>query len=249
MWKRYIKNSILDIVFPKSCLNCGKEGSYLCDDCNSCLEISPYIYCLCEEPKRLFEAGKCRACRSKKLDGLYSALPYQNNLVQKLIHNFKYEPFIKELANPLSSLIISHFQYLENPPEFIKHFQLLDNKPDFSSFVLISVPLHKKRLKWRGFNQAEEIAKELAQCLDIPLLKNCLFKLRETPPQMELSGEEREKNIKNVFIAENKETVQDKKILLVDDVYTTGSTMEECARVLKEGGAKEVIGLTVARES
>lgn len=235
MWKSYIKNSILDIVFPKSCLNCGGEGDYLCDDCKSCLEMSPYIYCLCEDAKRLFEIGKCRLCRSKKLDGLYSALPYQNNLTKKLIHNFKYEPFIKELSKPLSSLII-------------EHFQLLDNNPNLSLFALIPIPLHQRRLKWRGFNQAEEIAKGLANYLKIPLINGCLIKIRETPTQMELSGEERKENIKGVFLVKNKNLIQNKKILLLDDVYTTGSTMEECARILKESGAREIIGIAVARE-
>jgi len=235
MWKNYIKNRILEIIFPQICFGCGKEKEYLCDDCKACLEISSYIYCLCEKPVILSDAGKCRRCRDKKLDGLYSALPYQNKLVQKLIQNFKYEPFIKDLSKSLSSLII-------------EHLQLLDNKPDLSSFFLTPVPLHKKRLKWRGFNQAEEIAKELTNYLKIPLINDCLIKIRETPTQMELSGEERKENIKGVFLVKNKDLIQNKKILLVDDVYTTGSTMEECARILKEAGAKEVVGMVVARE-
>jgi len=162
-------------------------------------------------------------------------LPYQNGLVKKLIQNFKYEPFIKELSNSLSSLII-------------EHFQLLDNKPDLSSFTLIPIPLYKKRLKWRGFNQSEEIAKGLASYLKIPLINDCLIKTRETLPQIDLSGEERKKNIKNVFLIKNRELIQNKKILLVDDVYTTGSTMEECAAKLLESGANEVVGIVVARE-
>jgi len=229
-----IKSFILDILFPRYCLNCGCERSYLCQDCLATLDILESNFCLCKKSSRLPQAGKCKRCQSEKLNGLYFALSYQNNLVQKLIQQFKYEPFIKELAKSLASLIITHFQ-------------LLNNKLDFSEFVLTPIPLDKKKLKQRGFNQAEEIGKELSNFLKIPLMSNVLLKIKETLPQIELSEEEREENIKGVFSVRNNELVSNKKILLVDDVYTTGSTMEEGAKTLKESGAKEVWGVVVAR--
>ncbi|MCJ7787036.1 ComF family protein, partial [Patescibacteria group bacterium] len=122
----------------------------------------------------------------------------------------------------------------------INHFQLLDNPPAFFEFLLISVPLEKRKLKQRGFNQAEELAKELSKSLKISLFNDVLIKIKETLPQVELSGKEREENIKDAFLCQNREKIQGKRILLVDDVYTTGSTMEEGARVLKIAGAKEV---------
>lgn len=213
-----IKNFILDILFPRHCLNCGREGSYLCQDCLACLEIS----------------GWHKIHSIKDLEDLYFALPYQNPLVKNLIQNFKYEPFVKDLSKTLASLIITHFQ-------------LMDNKPDFFEFLLIPVPLDKKRLKYRGFNQAQEVAQHLSKFFKIPLLKDVLIKIKGTIPQVELSDEERKKNIKGVFLVKNKEKIKRKKLLLVDDVYTTGSTMEECARVLKESGAKEIIGIVIAR--
>jgi len=222
--RRKAKNFILDLLYPKFCFNCGREGSYLCEDCKSTLEI------LQSHQKYIF----------KNLKDLYFALPYQKSLIKNLIQQFKYQPFIKELARNLSSLIITHFQ-------------LLDNKPNFFDYTLIPIPLEKKKLKWRGFNQAEEIGKELSKFLKISLLNNVLAKIKETPPQVELSDEERKENIKGAFAVRNEELIKNKKILLVDDVYTTGSTMEECARVLKrptEGGypgAKEIIGIVVAR--
>ena len=116
----------------------------------------------------------------------------------------------------------------------------------------IHVTIHRyleiKRLKWRGFNQSEEIGKELAKFLKIPLTNDVLYKTRETPPQMELVAEARKENIREAFLVKNKEKITAKKILLIDDVYTTGSTMNECARVLKDSGAKEVWGVAVARE-
>jgi len=236
MWKKAdIKNFFLELLFPRFCLGCQKEGTYLCQDCLSLIEISQHQYCLCQMAQRIWQGGKCKKCASRKLNGLYFAVPYQNSLVQKLIRLFKYNPFVKELSGTLASLIINHFQ-------------LLDNPPDFSEFLLVFIPLEKRKLKQRGFNQAEEIAKELSKSLEIPLVSDCLIKIKANFPQVKLSGKEREENIKGVFLCKNPEKIKGRKILLLDDVYTTGSTMEEAARVLKTAGAKEVWGVAVARE-
>jgi len=231
-----MKNYLLDIFFPRFCFGCGKEGTYLCQDCQSCLEVIEDNFCLCENPKRLPESGKCGSCQRKKLDGLFFAVSYQNKIVKKLIQEFKYEPFIKDLAEPLTNLIINHILLLNEENRFRK------------GDVLIPIPLSKRKLKSRGFNQAEEIAKELSKELKIPVVADCLIKTKENLPQMELSGKERIENIKGVFEIRNKEKIQNKKILLVDDVYTTGATMEECAKILKQAGAKEVWGVVIARE-
>ena len=183
---------------------------------------------------------------TKSLTDLYFALPYQNILAKKLIRRFKYEPFIKELAETLVLLIITHFQ-------------LLDNKPNLANFILIPIPLNEKRRRWRGFNQAEEIGKELSKFLParlasqgeaggkLPLVSDCLLRVKNNYPQVELSEKERKENVKDIFFCQNKKEIFGKKILLVDDVYTTGATMEESARILKESGAKEVWGIVVAR--
>ena len=235
MWKKLdIKNFALSVLFPRFCFCCQKEGNYLCEDCLSIIEISEHQYCLCEKPQRIWQGGKCQKCRSRKLNGLYFAAPYQNSLVQNLIKVFKYKPFIKELSKPLASLIINHFQLLDNPPAFFE-------------FLLLSIPLEKRKLRQRGFNQATEIAKELSSFLKIPLISDCLIKIKETLPQVELTATAREENIKGVFLVKNIEKIRGRKILLVDDIYTTGSTMEEGARVLKIAGAKEVWGVAVAR--
>lgn len=213
---------VFDFLFPKFCLGCQSEGSYLCEDCRAILEISKFH----------------EQYSGQNLQDLYFALPYQNPLIKNLIQKFKYQPFVKELARPLSLLIIEHFQLLDNHPPFY------DKEKDF---ILIPVPLEKEKLKWRGFNQAEEIGKKLSSFLKIPLIFGCLIKARETIPQVELTVEARRENIKGVFSIGNEELIKNKKILLIDDVYTTGSTLEECARVLKAAGAKEIIGIVIAR--
>lgn len=213
-----VTDLILELLFPKFCFGCQKEGSYLCEDCRAILEISKF---------HQHHSGQY-------LKDLYFALPYQNPLIKNLIQKFKYQPLVKELAKTLSLLII-------------EHFQLLDKKPNLTDFTIIPIPLEKRRLKYRGFNQAEEIAKELSYFWKIPLLSGCLIKNKETTPQVELSGDERKENIKGAFSLKNSREIKDKKILLIDDIYTTGSTMEEAARALKRAGAKEIIGVVIAR--
>ncbi len=220
MWKK-IRDFIVNLLFPCFCLNCGKEGNYLCQDCESILEISEFH----------------QKHQGKNLDDLYWAMNYQKPLNKNLIQKFKYKPFIKELAKPLSSLIIDHFQLLATEQNF---------SPDNNS-VLIPVPLDRKRLKWRGFNQAKEIAKELSCFFKISVVDNVLVKTKQTREQIELSKEQRKENIKGVFVCKNPELVRGKKVLLIDDIYTTGSTMEECARILKNAGVQEVIGIVIAR--
>jgi len=213
------KKFLLEFFFPKTCISCQKEGSYLCSDCLAILEISSL-----HQP-----------FKTKYLDDLYFPLPYQNPILKKLIQNFKYPPFIKELAQPLSSLIIAHFQLIEKSPKF------------FQDFFILPIPQNKKRLKWRGFNQAEELAKELASFFKVEILNNVLEKIRETESQVNLTEKERKENLRGAFFLRRPELIKNRKILLIDDVYTTGATMEEVAKILKENGAKEIIGIVIAR--
>ena len=237
-----IKNFFLDLFFPKFCLGCQKEGSYLCQDCKEILDINQFNYCLCDKnPLRLpldSKIGKCPNCQDKKLAGLFFALPYkEKQLTKKLIYQFKYQPYLKDLAKILASLIIEHL--------------ILSNKNTneiWNNSVLIPIPLNKKKLKLRGYNQSEELAKELSKILKIPVILDCLIKIKDTKPQMELKKEERAKNLQNAFAIKNCEKMQNKKIFLVDDVYTTGFTMEECAKVLKSSGIKNVWGIAIARD-
>lgn len=208
-----LQKFILDILFPCFCLNCGQEGSYLCQDCKSCLEVLEHQYCLCKKPHTTIE-GKCAKCHHKKLDCLYYAVSLENKICQKLIQQFKQQPFIKELAKSLTSLIIAHFF-------------LSSKKPDFSDFVLIAIPQEAKEIKRRGYNQALEIAKELKKFLELPLMLQVL-----------------EKNNKGFYC---KKAVENKKILLINDVYATGDTMEKCASILKNAGAEQVRGIAIAR--
>ncbi len=216
--KDKLKRFLLDLLFPKTCFGCQKPETYLCQDCEAILEVS-------DIHKKL---------KTEHLSDLYFALEHKKSLIKNLIQQFKYQPFVKELAKPLSSLIINHFQLIEK------------NKNDFKYFITIPVPLYIKRLKWRGFNQAEEIAKHISSFFEIPLINNVLIKKHKTLVQTELTGIKRKENVLNAFQCQNKEIIENKSILLIDDIYVTGSTIKECARALKNSGAKKVIGIVIA---
>ena len=237
-----LKEFAMDLIFPKFCLGCQKEGIYLCDDCRTLLDISEFNYCLCDQnPSRLppeSKSGKCSRCQNKLLSGLYFALPYkEKQLTKKLIYQFKYPPYLKDLAKTLASILIEHFVLAGNNTNKI-----------WENSALIPVPLDKVKLKQRGYNQSEELAKELSKILQVPMLSDSLIKVKSTAPQMELSKQDREKNLENAFAIKNPAELTGKKIFLVDDVYTTGSTMNECAKILKDSGVKNVWGIAIARE-
>lgn len=219
--------NILDLFFPKQCIVCKKEGSYLCDDCLSMININPFRYCLCEKMEK---KDKCENCKNRNLDKIYSACSFNDRIVQLAIHKFKYS-YIKELAVPFSFLIL-------------RHLQMVDCQ--LCNFILIPIPLSDKKKKKRGFNQSEEIAKIISEVTKIETDFNCIIKVKDNKSQTELTKKERIENVKNTFkVIKN---IEDKDILLLDDVYTTGSTMEECAKTLKSAGADKVWGITIARE-
>ena len=238
-------DNLINLLFPKFCLGCGAEGVFLCEDCRSVLNIAEHNYCLCEtKPLRLpkdANGGKCPRCKDKKLSGLYFALSYKETaLAKKLIRSFKYEPYLKSLAKTLAGILIEHFILSGKNTDEI-----------WENGVLVPVPLDAKKLKSRGYNQSEELAKELSKILKIPVFSDVLIKTKITPSQMELKREEREKNLLGAFATKNRvrsDLTRFSKIFLIDDVYTTGITMEQCASTLKEAGAKNVWGIAIARE-
>ncbi|PIZ01203.1 hypothetical protein COY61_00380 [bacterium (Candidatus Gribaldobacteria) CG_4_10_14_0_8_um_filter_33_9] len=233
------KKFLLDIFFPQFCLGCGKEGEIICLDCFFLIEILEYFFCVfCKKSQKVLKKRTCSLHRKNALNGLFSATSYETPLVQTLIKNFKYEPFLKTLTEPLSSLIIAHFLLSES----WKVFYPLEKS------LLVPIPLVGFRKRWRGFNQAEEIAKILSIFFRTRLENNNLVKIKSTLSQAELMGEERKKNIKNAFKVKTPEIFKGKKIFIIDDVFTTGATLEEAAKVLKHAGAKQVWGIVIARE-
>lgn len=163
--------------------------------------------------------------------GIYSATTY-DGVVKESIHRFKFNKR-KKLAQPLGVLLVN---YLGRKPGL--ELEELDG--------IIPVPLHQKRLRERGFNQVELLARTLSRYFELPVTP-ALERTRPTQPQFDLKREERFNNVKGAFRVIDPKAVYNKKVLLLDDIYTTGSTISECGRVLKNAGARRVEVLTLAR--
>ncbi len=208
---------IVDLLFPKVCIGCGREGEYVCAECQNKL-IKPEEICpMCTRSS--LDGFTHPRCRGKfGIDRLLVGMPYQG-LVQKCLKKVKYK---------------SNW-------DIVECLYILCRFEDFLETDATYVPMWKKKEQERGFNQAEIVAKLVARGNQIKLLERC----RETKPMFGLSKPERQKNIENVFRFVGEASPE--KVLLVDDVWTTGATMRECAKVLKQNGVKIVWGLTIAR--
>ncbi|RLB01170.1 MAG: ComF family protein [Deltaproteobacteria bacterium] len=176
----------------------------------------------------------CGDCikKSHSFDLARSATIYRGK-IREAIQFFKFSN-MPEFSRPLAKIMISNRIVTET-------FSDLD--------TIIPVPLHKERLKQRGYNQALLLACEIKKEYALELQGHNLRRTRHTLPQVGLGKKERRKNVKGAFEVHKPEKIRGKKILLVDDVYTTGNTLNECARVLKKAGAKKVTAITVARVS
>ena len=220
-----------DLVFPIYCLVCGNsDDAYLCQACVHKIPKLEKQFCIaCQRPSPF---GKTHpTCISRnRLDGIISALPYTDQKVKEIIAAFKYS-FADTLAERLSGLLV-------------QEMKTQDLGEYFAEFKVIPVPLHQRRLNWRGFNQSVLLAEPLSRMLNIPVEKNLITRTRFTKPQTDLKREERAINIANAFTV-NKNAFSG-KYLLVDDVVTTGSTLNEIAKLLKQNGAQEVWALTLA---
>jgi competence protein ComFC len=160
-----------------------------------------------------------------------AATSYQEPALKELVHSFKYKRFIKA-QKPLGKLLVNYLLAIG--------FKGEEN-------LIVPIPLHPARERTRGFNQAEVIAKLTADYLKLPVVK-VLKRVRKTSPQIDLPKELREENVKNAFdLIDKSVSIKGKSVILVDDVYTTGATMKEAAKVLKKNGVKEIKFLVLAK--
>ncbi|HEX8974146.1 MAG TPA: ComF family protein [Patescibacteria group bacterium] len=231
------KKVMLDTLFPIFCLRCHKEGSWICDSCLEKIPINTEQLCpLCEKTETP-NGRTCFACRKKtSLDGLIVAASYRDKLISHTIHLFKYS-FVADLHKPLGGILVK---------------ALLKTDAELPNFI-IPVPLHPRRLRWRGFNQAELLSQHLAKNIlpanELAIKTDTLERLRYTGVQKSIKNiRERKSNIAGAFKVKNKQDVFGKTILLIDDVATTGATLFECAKTLKQAGARQVFALVVARQ-
>jgi ComF family protein len=229
--------NLLDLIFPKYCVNCKKFGDFLCPNCFSRLSFDTKNICVvCGRAS--FDGLTHPACLNKySLDGSFTCIVY-NSISKKIVYQFKYKPHLLALKNFLTDLM---YESLIQNEEFIR---ILNGKVFF-----IPIPLSEFKYKKRGYNQAEILAKELSKRFNKPIV-NCLIRIKETKSQVKLNKKERRENIKGVFMVDKKHSakIQNKHVILVDDVLTTGSTFSEAASVLKHCGVRQVWAVALAKE-
>ncbi|MEK7525970.1 MAG: phosphoribosyltransferase family protein [Patescibacteria group bacterium] len=214
-------------------MECGKQGDYLCKEC---LLHSKKQWPCCPNCQKLSPLGQTHDnCKTKLgLDGLISVYCY-GGVIKKAIFAVKYQ-YAYKLSDNIAAIV----------------GQDLNNLDLFSSPVLIPVPLYRKRENLRGFNQTEEIGKRLASRLNWGFEKDIVMRIKHSKPQVGLSHQQRLRNISGEF-AVNMEylasipELKSKTIIVFDDVWTTGATIKEVCKTLKENGFKKVWGLTIAR--
>jgi ComF family protein len=221
----------LDVFFPKKCIICRNYGK-LC--CTECIESIEKIYTsTCPGCGKISGNSKyCQSCRTHikpSVSSIIVACSYQSPVVKEIIHSFKYLG-MTEFSEYCADLVSQRLSKIKMP----------------KNLVIVPVPLHRYRCRQRGFNQAELIARSLSEKLKVSG-GDALARIKKTKNQVGLFRDQRLINLTGAFSCVDQELILGKNILLVDDVVTTGSTLNECAKVLKQAGAKSVIGVVVAR--
>jgi competence protein ComFC len=235
-----LKEDILDLVYPQHCPLCqkplGREEKGICADCWRTLAFllapfCPYCKSFLENEEIVFE-HRCPYLskpEERKILAVISLGTF-DDYYKKLIHRFKYDrkiPLGNRLAQSLG--------------------QAVAQDEDFANCdLVIPVPLHRARHRERGFNQSEILAEGVSQAIDLPLVKEILKRKKNTKDQTYLNAQQRAENVRDAFVVIQPEKVKDKKVILVDDVITTGATLNECARMLEKAGAKRIFAVTLA---
>ncbi len=216
-----------DAIAPAFCVQCGTSGGWLCSVCAE--QIFLVKEQVCYRCSKLSEHGKtCERCRRHtELNGVIVATHYESGPVRELVHKLKYEG-LTDLAGILGWILFQGTVVKE-----------------WKDWVVVPVPLHPSKFSSRGFNQADLLASRLAKYLKLPYQIKWLRRVRATETQTELTRSHRQVNVYKAFSARG--DLRGRKILLVDDVMTTGATLEAAAQALKDAGARQIWGVVVAR--
>jgi ComF family protein len=234
-------NYFLDVIYPPACCHCGSlaASNTFCSACIARIVLPRAPYCQhCGVPFRTRNDGNhtCGRCITDppafgmaRAAAIYDAAAPADQPLKSILQRYKYNRDVA-LAAPLAKLMER-----ECP------FKLTDYD------VIVPVPLHLSRLRWRGFNQASLLARRIVTGTRVPVDVFSLERARETQPQVDLDEKERRRNVAAAFRVSRRERIRQRRVLLVDDVYTTGSTVNECSRVLRDAGASAVDVLVLAR--
>jgi ComF family protein len=219
--------ALLDLIFPPRCAGCGAWGTLFCEACQAQIEtITPPVCPRCGHPT--FDNALCAACRREpsNLDGITAVAIYAHPL-REAIHTLKYRDG-RALAAPLGERMADAWRQACRQAD-----------------MFLPVPLHPSRLAERGYNQSLLLARVLGANVGVPVTETALVRQRATLPQVGLGWHERRQNVSGAFVCQG--DVRGKRVVLIDDVCTTGATLEACAAALKAGDATSIWALTLAR--
>ena len=223
---------LLDLVLPPRCINCQAANSWLCEECLQKISFidGPVCEC-CGTPLSGVAPTACRQCKHNPLQfiaGIRSAAFFENNPIRPAIHLLKYRNH-KAIAAILGQILVDACQ-----------------KYGIKADVVVPVPLHAARFRERGYNQSELLAREVGALLNLPVNTSSLQRIRHTKSQMTLGATERHQNVVDAFACRD-QALSGQIILLIDDVCTTGSTLDACAYALKQRQVTSVWGVTLAK--
>lgn len=227
------KTFVLDTLFPIYCIVCEKEGKFVCDFCAHNLTVLENQRCIaCQKPSAFGITHP--TCQTPHMaDGLISFYDYHNENVAKIIISGKYN-FLPGVFEALAGMMVNSIK--NDYPNLLA-----------TGYQLTALPLHSRRLRWRGFNQAEVLCQTLSQNLNLNIA-NVLVRSKATTTQKDLKKEKRIKNVEGAFKLKDGASVHGQNYIIVDDVTTTGATLLQAAQTLKRNGAAKVFCLTVARD-
>ena len=224
---------LLDLAMPLSCAGCGREGAYLCDECDAEMPRLRRPFCvLCAAPGVPQLCENCRR-RAPAFDAVRAPYEYRG-AARRMVRDLKYRG-VRVAARPMARLLA---RYLERSPH--------------PADALIALPLHPRRERSRGYNQSALLASELGKLMDMPVDRAALRRVKHTKPQVAMeSADARRRNIDGAFECAPAaiDSVAGRRYLLIDDVATTCETMSECAHALKRAGAAQVWALAFARQT
>jgi ComF family protein len=237
---------LVDWLYPPRCRACaetfyGRDTEYFCAPCWGKIQLVARPMCsLCGRPFPDASGGDhaCGVCLARppqfaqaRAWACYPREEADAHPLRQAVQKFKYGRKVS-LGKPLGRLMAQGCR------EFLR---------DCEADVILPVPLHPKRLRWRGFNQALLLARQVGRAYGIPVDPFALRRIKQTPPQTQLNEEERRRNVRGAFALAPDRSIEEKKVLLVDDVYTSGATVNECSRTLRRAGASDVFVVTLAR--
>jgi len=228
-------DNLLNFIFPPQCVICDSlhdnEHYFICKRCESSLDYYTSPLCLYCRFEMSTGEKRCQICEGRPVITRLFALGQFDDFYRPLVHALKYDG------------IIPAGRYLGR--KLGENIKKLTDQEYFD--LIIPIPLHKSRLEKRGFNQSELLSRYIAEKLDLRVDCENLMRIRKTRVQTGLTRDERLKNIQNAFVLNNPDLIKNKKIILVDDVTTTGSTALEAAELLRKTGAKEIILAVIAQ--